>query len=199
MKKAAAGAKLAAVWMAVCLMTVLAGCTKSVETEAYKTVNGQTEGKASKSSDDNGSASFEVSGNHVQMTNFAFDADPSLKVMASVEEDGLIFTRVVVHDGEDTIQHVADGHYKETFSEETAAAQLNDIYQEVLGADDEPMTNEMLTLDTGVFAGVAELTDGQLVMLAKDGSDQYAVIAVTTMDYGSQDIVDAAFDALKGQ
>lgn len=201
MKRHSLAARLAIAAMAICLVATMAGCTSSVETstEAYKTVNGVTEGKASKTTDDNGSASFEVKENHVQLTNFAFDADPSLKVMAELSEEGMVFARAVVHDGENTIQNVADGHYKETFSQETAASQLNDIYQAVFAADDEPVTDDVITMDTGVFVGVMDLSDGQLVMLAKDGADAFVTIAVTTMDYGSQDIVDAAFDALKDE
>ena len=190
--------KTVALFLAAGLLATLTACTasSSSSTESYKTVNGVTEGKASSSTSDKGSAGFEVSGNHVQMTNFAFDADESLFVQAEIVEEDLVFTRVLVHDGEDTIQHIADGHYPETFTPENAADSMNAIYQIVLGADDAPVTDDYITEDSGVLYTIMDLSDGQVALLLKEGSDEYVLAAVTTMDFGSQDIIDAAFAAL---
>ena len=165
---------------------------------AFKTVDGVTEGTCTVSTDDKGSAKFSVQGNHVEMTNFAFDADPSLKVMAEIDEDeDLIYAAVLVHDGENIIQNIADGEYPETFTAKNAADQLNVIYQEVLDADDAPLTADDVTVDTGVLVASMELNDGQMFLLAGEGSNQYISIALTGNEYGAQEIVDAAFDALK--
>ena len=52
----------------------------------YTTVNGVTTGSYEVSSE-KGSARFNIQGNQVEMTNFSFEADPSLHVMASIEEE----------------------------------------------------------------------------------------------------------------
>lgn len=136
----------------------------------------------------------------MEMTNFAFDADEALLVEAEINEEDLVYTHVYVHDEEYNImQNIADGHYPEVFTEDNAAEALNTIYKTVFGATDEPVTNEILSIDTGVIIAQLYLTDGQMFMFAKEGTDQYEVVAVTTEEYGSQDIINAAFDSLAGE
>lgn len=193
--------RIAALALAAGVITGLCGCSSSfeskTETTGFTTVDGKTEGNASKSSDDNGSASFDISGNHVKMTNFEFDADSALKVEGDIEEDDLVYAQVITRDEDDeTIQNIADGHYREDFSEDTVAQQLSDIYRTVFDADDDDFGSETVTREDGVLYIDVELTDGELLMMAKDGSDEYVSIAFSTMDYGTQDIVDAAFEAL---
>ena len=67
--------KMMALLLPACMVFTMAGCTRSVSAAAYKTVNGVTEGNYEVSTDDKGSASFDVHDNHVEMTNFSFDAD----------------------------------------------------------------------------------------------------------------------------
>lgn len=197
MRKDRAMKKMAAVALAASMVFTMA---ESVSASAYKTVNGVTEGDYEVSTDDIGSASFNVEGNHVEMTNFAFDADEALLVEAEINEEDLVYTHVYVHDEEYNImQNIADGHYPEVFTEDNAAVALNTIYKTVFGATDEPVTNEILSIDTGVIIAQLYLTDGQMFMFAKEGTDQYEVVAVTTEEYGSQDIINAAFDSLAGE
>ena len=197
MRKDRAMKKMAAVALAASMVFTMA---ESVSASAYKTVNGVTEGDYQVSTDDIGSASFNVEGNHVEMTNFAFDADEALLVEAEINEEDLVYTHVYVHDEEYNImQNIADGHYPEVFTEDNAAEALNTIYKTVFGATDEPVTNEILSIDTGVIIAQLYLTDGQMFMFAKEGTDQYEVVAVTTEEYGSQDIINAAFDSLAGE
>ena len=197
MRKDRAMKKMAAVALAASMVFTMA---ESVSASAYKTVNGVTEGDYEVSTDDIGSASFNVEGNHVEMTNFAFDADEALLVEAEINEEDLVYTHVYVHDEEYNImQNIADGHYPEVFTEDNAAEALNTIYKTVFGATDEPVTNEILSIDTGVIIAQLYLTDGQMFMFAKEGTDQYEVVAVTTEEYGSQDIINAAFDSLAGE
>ena len=191
--------KMMAVLLPACIVFTMAGCTRSVSAAAYKTVNGVTEGNYEVSTDDKGSASFDVHDNHVEMTNFSFDADPSLKVEAEIEEEDLVYTQVLVHDGESIMQNVADGLYPEVFEQEGAADQFNTIYQIVLGGSDEPFTEDIISLESGVLVGALNLTDGQMFLLAKEGTNQFISVAATTAEYGSQDIIDAAFDSLKDE
>ena len=185
--------------LAAAMVFTLAGCAVNVSAAAYKTVNGVTEGSYEVSTTDKGSASFNVEGNHVEMTNFAFDADPSLKVQAEIMEDDLVFTQVVVHDDENVMQNIADGMYPETLTLENAAAEFNTLYQTFLGGSDEPVIDDIVYLDTGVIVAQLDLTDGKLFMLAKNETAQYILVAVTTDEYGTQEILDAAFDALKDE
>ena len=189
--------KILAVILPACMVFTMAGCTKSVSAAVYKTVNGVTEGNYEVTTDDKGSAAFDVHDNHVEMTNFAFDADPSLKVQAEIEEEDLVYTEVTIHDGENVMQIVADGLYPEVFEQESAPEQFNTIYQTVFGASDEPVTDEIISVDRGVLIAGLSLSDGEMFLLAKEGTGQFISVAVTTGDYGSQDILDAAFDALK--
>ena len=191
--------KMAAVIIAACMAFTMAGCVKSVSASAYKTVNGVTEGNYEVSTDDKGSASFDVDGNHVEMTNFSFDADPELKVQAEIHEEDLVFAQVLVHDDESIMQNISDGLYSEVFTQENAAALFNDIYQKTLGGTDEPVTDENVTIDRGVLVTGLNLTDGQMFLMAKEGTNQFISIAATTAEYGSQDIIDAAFDTLKDE
>ena len=198
--------KIGKMFMMACLVIgiigTMAGCTTETstktETSSFKTVDGQTEGHAEKSTDDQGSASFTVDKNHVELTNLSFDVDPSLKVMAELSEEGLIYASASVNDGDNVYETIADGKYKETITQENAADCFNDIYQAVFGVEDEePFSADGLSVDEGVIVTPEiALTDGSLIMMAKEGSDQYVSLAYTSTDYGIQDIVDTAFEAL---
>ena len=72
--------KVAAMSLLAGLVLATTGCATKVSASAYKTVNGVTEGDYEVSTDDMGSASLNIEGNHVEMTNFTFDADESLMV-----------------------------------------------------------------------------------------------------------------------
>ena len=185
--------------LAAALAFTMAGCVKSVSASAFKTVNGVTEGNYEVSTDDKGSASFNIEGNHVEMTNFTFDADAALKVEADILEDELVYTQVLVHDDEQIMQNIADGHYREALTQENAAKEFNTLYQTVFDASDEPVIDDIIDLNQGVLVAQLQLTDAQLFMLAKDGTDQFIMVAATTEEYGSQEIIDAAFDALKDE
>lgn len=180
------------------IIGTLAACSSNTESSLYKTVNGQTEGHAKKSSSGQGSASFNVEKNHVELTNFSFDVDSSLKVMAELSEEGLVYASASVHDGDNVYETIADGKYKETITQENAADCFNDIYHAVFGVENEdPFSADGLSVDEGVIVTPEiALTDGSLIMMAKEGSDQYVSLAYTSTDYGIQDIVDAAFEAL---
>ena len=164
----------------------------------YTTVNGVTTGSYEVSSE-KGSARFNIQGNQVEMTNFSFEADPSLHVMASIEEEEVVNARITIHDGDSAQQIVADGLYPESFTKENASEFFNRIYQVVLGADDEPISEGDVQADTGVLFVKVDLSDGAILILAREDSDQFIAIAFTTMEYGTQDIVDVAFDALKDE
>lgn len=187
--------------MAGCMAFAMIGCSASSTSEskanAYSTVDGVTTGSNEVKTDDKGSASFKIDGNHVEMTNFAFDADSSLKVQAEIEEEDMVYTQVSVHDGEKVIQNIADGKYHETFTKDNVAKEFNTIYQTVLGADDAPVGDENVTEDEGVYVVQMGLSDGDAVLLAKADSDEFVLIAFTTTEYGTQEIIDAAFDSLK--
>lgn len=188
--------KVAAMGLLAGLVLATTGCATKVSASAYKTVNGVTEGDYEVSTDDIGSASFNIEGNHVEMTNFTFDADESLMVEAEINEEDVVFTHVYVHDDVDVIQNIADGHYHEVFTQENAATEFNVLYQAIFGATDEPVIDENVHFEQGVLYTGLELTDGQLFILAKNESDEFILVAVTTEEYGSQEIVDLAYDAL---
>ena len=193
--------KLAAMGVAASMVLTVVGSAGSVfaESYGYETVNGVTEGNYEYSTEDMGSASFNVEGNHVDMTNFSFDADESLLVEAQINEEDLVYTQVYVQDEDfNVMQNLADGHYPEVITQDNAADVLNTVYQTVFGASDAPITTEALDFDNGVMYIRLTLTDGEMFLFAKEGTDQYAVVAVTTDQYGSQDIVYAAFNALAG-
>ena len=188
--------KVAAISLLTGLVLATTGCATKVSASAYKTVNGVTEGNYEVSTNDMGSASFDVKGNHVEMTNFTFDADESLMVEAEINEEDIVFTHVYVHDDVDVMQNIADGHYHAAFTQENAATEFNALYQAVFGASDEPVIDENISFDQGVLYTGLELTDGQLFILAKNESDEFILVAATTAEYGSQEIIDTAFDAL---
>ena len=195
---------LTAMALAGTMVLTMAGCAKNVkaETSGYTTENGVTEGSWEVTTDDKGSASFNVEGNHVEMTNFAFDADDSLMVMAEINEENdedLVFTHVVVHDGENSAQNIADGHYPEAITQENVATAFNALFRVVLGGTGDPIAAEDVILDRGVLFLKGNLSDGQFFLFAKEGTDQYILVAVTTDEYGSQDIVNGAFDALNAE
>ena len=196
-KKTAVTALIAA------MVFTVAGCARNVKAESYSysTVNGVTEGNNKVSTDDKGSASFDVKGNHVDMTNFSFDADESLLVEAEILEEDLVYTRVYVHDEgyANIMQSIADGHYPEIFTQDNAAEEFNTLYQTVFGAGDAPVTAEGLLIDRGVIYTKLTLQDGLMFLFAKENSDEYALVAITTDEYGSLDIVNAAFDALNDE
>ena len=172
----------------------------SAESYGYTTKNGVTEGNYAVETDDRGSAYFDVEGNHVEMTNFEFDADPELFVVAEIPEDEseLIFTDVEVHDGENLIQRVIDGHYPEVFTQDTIVDQFNTIYQLTFGATDTPIADESyITYDEGVMYAKLSLTDAELFMFAKEDTDQYILFAATTTEYGSDALLNQAFNALE--
>ena len=199
MKTKSAMKSITAAALATCMLltgTVIA----SAESYAYTTKNGVTEGNYAVETDDMGSAYFNVEGNHVETTNFAFDADPDLYVMAEIADDDvdLIFTDVEVHDGEDLIQRVIDGLYPEVFTQDTIVDQFNTIYQLTLGATDIPISDaEQITYNEGVMYVKISLTDAELFMFAKEDTDQYILIAATTPEYGSDALLNTAFNALE--
>ena len=193
---------LAAMALAGTMVLTMAGCATNVkaETSGYNTTNGVTEGNWEVTTDDMGSASFNVEGNHVEMTNFAFDADESLQVEAEVMEDTLVYTQVYVHDENfDVKQNVADGHYPEIITQDNVVSVFNNLYQTIFGASDEPAAVDNIGLDRGVMILKINLTDGLMFMFAKEGTDQYIMVAVATEEFGSQDVVNAAFDALNAE
>ena len=191
--------KTAVMALTASLVFAAAGCIRSVNAETYKTVKGVTEGNYEVSTEHRGSAGFHVEGNHVDMTNFSFDADPGLKVEAYINETDLVYTQVLIRDDENIIQNIADGHYPEIFTRENAADEFNTIYQQVFGAGDMPVTEKNVLLDRGVMYVKVTLTDGLMFLFAKEETDQYAMVAVTTDEYGSLDIINAAFDALNDE
>ncbi len=199
MKRNQVMATMAGMALAAVMVFTMAGCTKTVSAAAYKTVNGVTEGNYEVSTDDKGSASFNIEGNHVELTNFTFDADPALKVEAEINEEDIVFTHVYVHDDESVMQNVADGLYREPFTKENAAKEFNTLYKAVFGATDEPVVDENVNLADGLLVTGMNLTDGQLFILAKEGTNQFIMIAATTMEYGSQDLIDTAVAALEGE
>ena len=73
------------------------------------------------------------------------------------------------------------------------ATEFNVLYQAIFGATDEPVIDENVHFEQGVLYTGLELTDGQLFILAKNESDEFILVAVTTEEYGSQEIVDLAY------
>ena len=118
-------------------------------------------------------------------------------MQAEIEEEDMVYTQVSVHDGEKVIQNIADGKYHETFTKDNVAKEFNTIYQTVLDADDAPVSDENVTEDEGVYVVQIGLSDGDAVLLAKADSEEFVLIAFTTTEYGTQGIIDAAFDSLK--
>lgn len=199
MKKHSAIKSITAAALATC-MIISGSVIASAESYSFTTKDGVTEGNYAVETEDKGSASFNIDGNHVETTNLVFDADPELYVMAEIAEDDvdLIFTDVTVHDGDNLIQRVIDGHYPETFTQDTIVDQFNTIYQQTLGGTDTPITGpEFITYDEGVMYVKLSLSDAELFMFAKDNSDQYILIAATTPEYGSDALLNAAFNALE--
>ena len=179
----------------------LTGCEVTVsgpssETSAVKTVDGMTQGHAKKSTSDRGSASFNVKGHRVEMTNFSFDADESGKVQATLNEDGPVYTRALVHDGNVIWQSVVDGLYTEKFSTEDAKRQLNAIYQLSTGATDTPVADDNIYYENGLIYAYLSLTDGEMVVMLKEGTTQYISVAYTTTEHDTDVILNAAYDAL---
>ena len=179
----------------------ITGCTVSVsgpssETSSVKTVDGMTQGHASKSTSDNGSASFSVKDHHIDMTNFSFDADESGKVQAELNEDGLVYAKVLVHDGNMIWQSVVDGLYTENFSADSAKEQLNTIYQLSTGASDTPISENDIYHENGVIYSYLGLTDGEMIVILKEGTNKYITIAYTTMEHGTEEILNSAYNTL---
>lgn len=197
--------KLAAAGLTASMVFTAAGSAVSVfaDTYGYETVNGVTKGNYEVSTDDKGSASFNVEGNHVDMTNFSFDADEALLVEAEIsdeDEEDLVYTHVYVHDEEyNVMQNLADGHYTEVFTQENAADAFNTLYKTVFKAGDTPIPDDGVELDDGLLHVKLSLSDGVMFILAKEGTDQYAIVALTTDEYGSQEILDTAIYALADQ
>ncbi len=179
----------------------ITGCTVSVsgpssETSSVKTVDGMTQGHANKSTSNNGSASFSVKDHHVEMTNFSFDADESGKVQAELNEDGLVYAKVLVHDGNTIWQSVVDGLYTENFTADSAKEQLNTVYQFSTGASDAPISENDIYHENGVMYSYLGLTDGEMIVILKEGTNKYIAIAYTTMEHGTEEILNTAYNSL---
>lgn len=163
---------------------MLTGCTvttkgPSISSGASVTVGGETTG-SEQSSSDNGSASFNVNNGTVTMSNFSFNTSYTPQV--ELVNDGITHTKCTLHDGQNVIMFVFDGHYTEPFSIENSARQFNDLYQKVFKATDSPFTTRVDQMANsaykqGVIGIGITLNDCDAAIYAKEGTDQWGIIA----------------------
>ena len=165
--------------IALCIGTVfgmLTGCTittkgPSVSSGASFTVGGETKG-SEQSSSDNGSASFDVNNGTVAMGNFRATATQTAPV--AIVTAALTHSKSTLHNGQNVVMLVYDGHYTEPFSLENSAAQFNDLYQKVFKATDSPFTARIDQMagsayEQGTIGIGVHLSDCDLAMYVKEG------------------------------
>lgn len=182
----------------------LAGCDAncsglSSSKSNVTTINGNTQGFEEKNTKNKGSAKFNVEGSRVDMTNFSFNADESGKIQATIEDEDLVFARVIVYDGNDDVwQNITDGHYKEPFNEENLTAQLNDLYQKTMQATDAPISKDHITVQGNMSYVPMSISNGSMLMIVKNGTDQFINIAYTTLGHNTEDILERAMGTFGG-
>ena len=199
--------------LVIAFACILSGCSASFQgpsssASKVRTENGETQGYDKKTSKGKGSASFNINGKHVEMTNFSYEAAPDSKVQAAVVESDIIYATSLVYSGEDgeegdVWQAIVDGHYPEKFTPEKIVDQMNDLYRITANVKASPVQESDLHRDGNVIYALLpaeEDTDDDCAMLfiTENESDKYAIIEWTDLGHNTEDIVRAAYEALSG-